>query len=87
MCEDYALVEMAEITAAARLAGWESVAILDNLHGHTTEAHLANLARNHCKRHLLPGNTTDELQLVDAGVGHARKIEMVHPVHPSVRYR
>ena len=78
VCEDYALVEMAEITAAARLAGRESVAILDNLHGHTTEAHLANLARNHCKRHLLPGNTTDELQLVDAGVGHALKIEMAH---------
>ena len=40
MCEDYALVEMAEITAAARLAGRESVAIFDNLHGQTTQTHL-----------------------------------------------
>ena len=78
VCEDYALVEMAEITAAARLAGRESVAIFDNLHGQTTETHLRNLARNRCKRHLLPSNTTDELQLVDAGVGHALKTEMAH---------
>ena len=69
---------MAEITAAARLAGRESVAIFDNLHGQTTQTHLANLARNRCKRHLLPSNTTDELQLVDAGVGHALKTEMAH---------
>ena len=78
LCEDYALIEMAEITAAARLAGRESVAIFDNLHGQTTETHLRNLARNRCKRHLLPSNTTDELQLVDAGVGHALKTEMAH---------
>jgi hypothetical protein len=78
LCEDYALMEMADITAAARLAGRESVAIFDNLHGQTTPTHLANLARNLCKRHLLPSNTTDELQLVDAGVGHALKTEMAH---------
>ena len=78
LCADYARVEVAEITAAARAAGRESVAILDNLHGHTTAAHLANLARNGCKRHLLPAGTTDELQLVDAGVGHALKTEMAH---------
>ena len=78
LCEDYALVEMAEITAAARLGGRESVAIFDNLHGQTTRTHLINLARNRCKRHLLPTNTTDELQLVDAGVGHALKTEMAH---------
>ena len=78
LCEDYALIEMAEITAAARLAGRESVAIFDNLHGQTTETHLRNLAGNRCKRHLLPSNTTDELQLVDAGVGHALKTEMAH---------
>ena len=78
LCEDYALVEVAEITAAARLAGRESVVILDNLHGQTTQTHLANLAHNRCKRHLLPANTTDELQLVDAGVGHALKTEMAH---------
>ena len=40
MCEDYALVEMAEITAAARLAGRESVAIFDNLHGHRPHKHI-----------------------------------------------
>ena len=78
MCEDYALVEMAEITAAARLAGRESVAIFDNLHGQTTQTHLVHLARNRCKRHLLPSNMTDALQLVDAGVGHALKTEMAH---------
>ena len=75
----YALVEMAEITAAARLAGRESVAIFDNLHGQTTQTHLVHLARNRCKRHLLPSNMTDALQLVDdAGVGHALKTEMAH---------
>ena len=58
--------------------GRESVAIFDNLHGQTTRTHLTNLARNRCKRHLLPANTTDELQLVDAGVGHALKTEMAH---------
>ena len=78
LCADYARVEVAEITAAARAAGRESVAILDNLHGHTTATHLANLLRNGCKRHLLPAGTTDELQLVDAGVGHALKTEMAH---------
>ena len=36
------------------------------------------MARNGCKRHLLPAGTTDELQLVDAGVGHALKTEMAH---------
>ena len=39
LCEDYALMEMADITAAARLAGRESVAIVDNLHGQTTTDH------------------------------------------------
>ena len=78
VCADYALREVSEITAAARAAGRESVAILDNLHGHTTAAHRANLARNRCKRHLLPAGTTDELQLIDAGVGHALKTEMAH---------
>ena len=82
LCAEYARVEVAEITAEARAAGRESVAIFDNLHGHTTQTHLANLARNQCKRHLLPGNTTDELQLVDAGVGHALKTEMAH-LHDS----
>ncbi len=33
---------MAEITAAARLDGRESVAIFDNLHGQTTRTHLTN---------------------------------------------
>ena len=78
VCADYALHEVAEITAGARAAGRESVAILDNLHGHTTAAHRAHLARNRCKRHLLPAGTTDELQLIDAGVGHALKTEMAH---------
>lgn len=78
LCEEYALMEMEEITAAARREDRESVAVFDNLHGQTTRKHLVNLARNRCKRHLLPSNTTDELQLVDAGVGHALKTEMAH---------
>ena len=69
---------MEEVTAAARRENRESVAVFDNLHGQTTRKHLVNLARNRCKRHLLPSNTTDELQLVDAGVGHALKTEMAH---------
>ena len=45
------------------------MAIFDNLSGQTTEKHKYNLAKNKCKRHLLPGGMTDELQLVDDGVG------------------
>ena len=76
LCESYALVEVKEITAEARKAGRESVAIFDNLSGQTTEQHLKNLAKNKCKRHLLPGGMTDELQLIDDGVGYALKCEM-----------
>ena len=76
LCEDYARDEFKEITAEARAAGRESVAIFDNLSGQTTEKHKYNLAKNKCKRHLLPGGMTDELQLVDDGVGYALKNEM-----------
>jgi hypothetical protein len=76
MCEEYARVEFKEITAEARKAGRESVAIFDNLSGQTTEQHLKNLAANKCKRHLLPAGMTDELQLIDDGVGYALKNEM-----------
>ena len=75
LCDAYALEEVKEITAEARKAGRESVAIFDNLSGQTTEQHLRNLAKNKCKRHLLPGGMTDELQLVDDGVGYALKNE------------
>ena len=67
---------MKNITAEARAAGRESVIIFDNLSGQTTEQHKANLAANKCKRHLLPGGMTDELQLIDDGVGYALKNEM-----------
>ena len=50
--------------------------ILDNLSGQTTERHKRNLYKNKCKRHLLPGGMTDELQLIDDGVGYALKHEM-----------
>lgn len=76
LCEDYALEEVREITSEARRAGRESVAIFDNLSGQTTKQHLLNLMQNKCKRHLLPGGMTDELQLVDDGVGYALKNEM-----------
>jgi hypothetical protein len=78
MCEEYARVEMKEITAEARAAGRESLAIFDNLSGQTTKLHLKNLAKNRCKRHLLPTGMTDELQLIDDGVGYALKNEMGH---------
>ena len=67
---------MKEITAEARKADRKSVAVFDNLSGQTTEQHLKNLANNGCKRHLLPGGMTDELQLIDDGVGYALKNEM-----------
>ena len=35
-----------------------------------------NLKQNKCKRLLLPGGLTDELQLTDDSVGHALKKEM-----------
>ena len=72
-CEDYARKEVKEITAEAKAAGRESVVIFDNLSGQTTERHRRNLAKHKCKRHLLPGGMTDELQLVDDGIGFALK--------------
>ena len=51
--------------------------MFDNLSGQTTETHRKNLAKHKCKRHLLPGGMTDELQLIDDGVGYALKNEMV----------
>ena len=77
-CEDYALREIKEITAEARKAGRESVAIFDNLWGQTTERHKKNLWKWRCKRHLLPAGVTDMLQLIDDGVGYALKNEMGH---------
>ena len=76
MCEQYARDEMKEITAEARAGGRESVAILDNLSGQTTELHQKHLTKHKCKRHLLPAGMTDELQLIDDGVGYALKNEM-----------
>ena len=75
-CELYALNEMKEITAKARAAKEESLAIFDNLSGQTTAQHLKNLRKNKCKRHLLPGGMTDSLQLVDDGIGFSLKHEM-----------
>ena len=69
---------MKEHTAEAVAAGRESVLILDNLSGQTTERHRKNLAKHKCKRHLLPAGVTDELQLIDDGVGYALKNEMGH---------
>eukprot|EP00965_Chrysotila_dentata_P030721 1023296-Pleurochrysis_carterae.AAC.1 len=78
LCDEYALKEVAEMTREARRQGHESVVILDNLGGQTTARHLKNLKKNGCKRHLLPGGMTDELQLIDDGVGYAVKNEMGH---------
>ena len=75
-CELYALNEMKEITKKARAAKEESVAIFDNLSGQTTARHLRNLVRNWCKRHLLPGQMTDAMQLIDDGVGFSLKHEI-----------
>ena len=75
-CELYALREMKDITAKARAAKEESMVVFDNLSGQTTETHKKNLMKNKCRRHLLPGGMTDELQLVDDGIGYAVKNKM-----------
>lgn len=44
--------------------------------GQTTAEFGAALARHKAKRHLLPAGVTDELQLIDDGIGIAVKNEM-----------
>lgn len=76
-CERHASQEMVEATAAARARNEQSVVFYDNLYGQTTEEHktiLFNKAR--CVRHLLPAGVTDEIQLIDDGIGYAVKNEM-----------
>lgn len=48
LCEAYAKEEVKEITAAARIQGDESVLILDNLSGQTTDMHKKILAKARC---------------------------------------
>lgn len=50
--------------------------IVDNLSGQTTEQFRLELKKHKAKRHLLPTGVTDELQLIDDGVGVAVKNEM-----------
>lgn len=63
--------------------GRETVVIVDNLNGQTTNLNgqtttdFANeLKKNKCKRHLLPTGVTGEFQLINDGVGMAVKRQM-----------
>ena len=49
---------------------------LDNLTGHTTEEFRDKLAQCNCTVHLLKSNCTDEIQVIDAGIGKATKDKM-----------
>lgn len=73
LCVEYARTALKEVCEEAKRAGRESVIIVDNLSGQTSEAFLAELRKHKAKRHLLPTGVTDELQLVDDGVGVAVK--------------
>lgn len=55
----------------AKRANCETVLLLDNLSGQTTAAFKDALKRHKAKRHLLPSGVTDELQLIDDGIGVA----------------
>ena len=50
--------------------------VLDNLHGQTTEVFNKECSKGGATQHLLPSGVTDEIQLVDAGIGSALKMEM-----------
>lgn len=76
LCLKYARKEVKEICAEAMKAGRETVIICDNLSGQTTKEFANELKKHRCKRHLLPAGVTDELQLIDDGVGVAVKREM-----------
>lgn len=76
LCTAYAKKEMKEVCAEAKSAGRESVVITDNLSGQTTKEFELALKTHKCKRHLLPTGVTDELQLIDDGIGIAVKREM-----------
>lgn len=76
LCLKYAQVELREICAEAKRAKRESVVICDNLSGQTTQGFADALRAHRCKRHLLPSGVTDELQLIDDGVGLAVKREI-----------
>jgi hypothetical protein len=51
----------------------ESVLFLDNLNGHTTTEYGRTLKKMKMKRHLLPTETSDVIQVADAGVGQMVK--------------
>ncbi|KAK3260231.1 hypothetical protein CYMTET_30799 [Cymbomonas tetramitiformis] len=56
-------------------AGSKKVLFCDNLHGHTTDAFAAALENSNTERHLLPTEVTDEINVVDQGVGAEVKRE------------
>lgn len=76
LCASYARNELEEVCREAKRAKRETVFILDNLSGQTTAAFEKELRRYNAKRHLLPTGVTDELQLIDDGVGIAVKNKM-----------
>lgn len=76
LCESYARKEVEEMCSDAKRQRRETVFILDNLSGQTTQAFADALKRHNAKRHLLPTGVTDEMQLIDDGVGIAVKNKM-----------
>lgn len=76
LCAKYAAKEAAEICEEARSKRQQTLFIVDNLSGHTTAEFLHELKKHMARRHLLPTGVTDELQLIDDGVGIAVKREM-----------
>lgn len=76
LCLKYAEKEMGDICEDAKRNKRQSVVICDNLSGQTTQGFADALRVHNCKRHLLPSGVTDELQLIDDGVGKALKNEM-----------
>jgi hypothetical protein len=76
-CLKYAKERFRTVTDAARREGRESVLIVDNLYGQTTDEFKTALLRySNTKVHLLPGGVTDLIQLIDAGFGYLVKFFM-----------
>ena len=75
-CENYAKEQIKEMTVEARFNRQETFVVLDNLHGQTTEVFNKECSKGGATQHLLPSGVTDEIQLVDGGIGSALKMEM-----------
>ena len=74
----YANEEVKEMTSEACRENQETLIVLDNLHGQTTECFKKPLEIYAAIHRLLPSGCTGELRLIDAGVGQALKVETMH---------